>query len=94
VRATSLFCGLFGPRECVRGCAREIFGGEDQREGTGSPSYAGIDDGRRGYLQTPARNSSVARPRFREGAKGREERGDWALYRHRLSSKRQGIKED
>jgi hypothetical protein len=44
------------PEEGVRRCAKERLGGEDQSKDTGSPSHAGIDDGRHGYLQTPARN--------------------------------------
>jgi hypothetical protein len=61
------------PEEGVRRCERERFGGEDQREGTGSPSHAGIDDGRRGYLQTPARNFASLVARSREGRRGNEE---------------------
>jgi hypothetical protein len=48
-----------------------------QKEVAGSPGHIGIDDGRHGYLHTPARNSAslAAIRRERERAKAEEVQG-------------------
>jgi hypothetical protein len=58
------------PADGVSKCARGRVERRGPEGGRGVLNRAGIGDGCHGYLQTPARNRSVARPRFREGAKG------------------------
>jgi hypothetical protein len=50
-----LLCGI-GPNNGIRRSARERVEGKDQREGTGSPSHAGIGDARHRNPWSSARN--------------------------------------
>jgi hypothetical protein len=75
--ALTLFCNELDGEKWSGGSAGVRGGLGYQKEAAGSPGRVGIDDGRHGYLQTPARNSAslAAIWRERERAKAEEVQG-------------------